>query len=121
MKIWQVYSRLTTRLVSVTPRSLAFAFELKTPWEACTHQAELPLLSFVRRAKVNVSVEVAQPASCLSGGPTLGFELSQLKAWYRQAKLEQEEQRRGRELTTVEKNAVIRSNPVPVCLRAIGH
>ena len=55
--------------------------------------------------------------------PTLGYELHTIMGWYRQAKLEQAQQRApgGRPLSLRERNAVIRSSPLPRCLRAIGH
>lgn len=68
------YSRMTASVISVTRTRLVWRVELATPFASCTNQRSLPLLSFVREAKVNVSVEVSEYATCLDGGAELSFE-----------------------------------------------
>lgn len=53
--------------------------------------------------------------------PTLGFELSLIKAWYRCALVGQAAQKAGKPLKLKERHDLLRKNPVPLCLRAVGH
>ena len=50
-----------------------------------------------------------------------GGGTEQMLAWYQEAILLRETEVAGHPLNVVETNAVIRANPVPFCLRAVGH
>lgn len=62
------------------------------------------------------SKERLWPAIGWWGGGTM-----KLLAWYEEAVLQRATAVAGHPLSQVEKNGVIRANPVPFCLRAVGH
>eukprot|EP00039_Didymoeca_costata_P014011 m.220824 g.220824 ORF g.220824 m.220824 type:complete len:190 (+) comp15921_c0_seq21:1934-2503(+) len=42
-------------------------------------------------------------------------------SWYESAILQRAAEKKGKPLTVLEQNAEIRANPIPFCLRAVGH
>ena len=62
-----IYSDMSASVVSVTQHELVWRLALTTSWSSCTNQQTLPLLDFIRVAKVNVTVSVEKNASCLAG------------------------------------------------------
>ena len=53
--------------------------------------------------------------------PTLGYDLAALRGYYQAAAIAVATEKKGGDLTWRERNAAIRNNTIPLCLRAIGH
>ena len=67
------YSTLRATVTRITMQQVEWRLEIVTPLQACLHQRELPLLEFVRDAKVNASIWVDRFASCLEGALELSL------------------------------------------------
>ena len=64
----ELYSGVSATVVSTSATTVIWRLELITPWASCTNQRTLPLVGTVQQAKVNASVYLERPATCLTGG-----------------------------------------------------